>query len=114
MIIGGAVTIILGIVALIPAFIFGGLLIAASIILLIGGIIELITGIIGIKNCAKPEGAQKCLVWGIITLVFTVISLILTFVVGQSSIGSILSTVVTGVAVPVLFIIGASLNKKAQ
>ena len=32
---------------------------------LVGGIIQLIAGINGVKHCNKPENAKKCITWGI-------------------------------------------------
>ena len=31
---------------------------------LVGGIIQLIAGINGVKHCNKPENAKKCITWG--------------------------------------------------
>ena len=129
MIIGGAVTIIfsgvLGLVAYIAGTgiadtgdwgggqIVGTVFLLAAIIALIGGILELIAGIIGVKNSNKPEKAVTCLVWGIIVLVVNIISMILTFVGGNSNAGTIIATVIAGLALPILYIIGAVLNKRS-
>ena len=86
--------------------------IIACIIAIIGGVIELITGIIGVKNCNKPENWKSCMIWGIISLALEVLSLILSFVGSNASAGSIIINIIGGVAMPVLFIIGAKLNQK--
>ena len=86
--------------------------IVASILAIIGGVIELITGIIGVKNCNKPENWKSCMIWGIISLALEVLSLILSFVGSNASAGSIIINIIGGVAMPVLFIIGAKLNQK--
>ena len=114
MIIGGAISAILNIVVIaIGAKGHAGMLVVAGVIGIIGAIVELITGIVGVKNCAKPENAGKCLTWGIITLVLAVISNVLVWIAGGSSAGSIIGTILTGFAIPVLYIIGAVLNKKS-
>ena len=114
MIIGGALGIILNIVVLLLGAGAGeALLIVAGIIGAIGGIIELITGIMGVKNSAKPENAGKCLVWGIITLVVAVVANVITWIAGNASAGTIIGTILTGFAIPILYIIGAVLNKKS-
>ena len=114
MIIAGAISAILYIVVIAGAAQLGlGLLTAAGVIGVIAAVVELITGIIGVKNSAKPENAGKCLVWGIITLVLSVVSNVMVWIAGQTEAGSIIGTILTGFAVPVLFIIGAVLNKKS-
>lgn len=133
LIIGGALGIILGIISIGVSVSLGALaatgavdlgknytaavaitvLLFAGIIGIVSGIVELITGIIGVKNSAKPEHSTKCLVWGIITLVLSVISVILAIASGGSNAGLIITSVISGLALPILFIIGAALNKKA-
>lgn len=114
MIIAGAISAILYIVVIAGGASLGmGLMTAAGVIGVIAAIVELITGIIGVKNSAKPENAGKCLIWGIITLVLSVVSNIMVWIAGQASAGSIIGTILTGFAVPILFIIGAVLNKKS-
>ena len=73
MIIGGAFGIIGGIVAMIGAGALaavletsaGGLMLASALILA-SAVFQLIAGIMGVKNCDKPEKAQSCLVMGVI------------------------------------------------
>ena len=129
MIIGGALTIIvtgiLGIVSAVaisalasdPSIEYAGpaagLLIVAAIIGLIGGIVELIAGIVGVKNANRPEKATTCIVWGFIVLVLQIVSLILSFAGGGSNAGTIIVNIIAGIALPVLYLIGAFLNKKS-
>ena len=117
MIVGGALGIILGIVALIAAIAANalvdgalGLLIVAALLALVGSVIQLIAGIIGVKNCNKPEKAQTCIVWGAIVVAFSVISTILTVAAGGEF--SLVSFLV-GLVLPGLFIFGAIKNKQA-
>lgn len=117
MIVGGALGIILGIVALIAAIAANalaggalGLLIVAALLALVGSVIQLIAGIIGVKNCNKPEKAQTCIVWGAIVVAFSVLSTILTVVAGGEF--DIVSFLI-GLVLPGLFIFGAIKNKQA-
>ena len=74
---------------------------------LVGGIIQLIAGINGVKHCNKPENAKKCITWGIIVIALAVISNVLE-VIGKFNVLSF----VIGLIVPVLYIYGAFLNHK--
>ena len=128
MIIGGAVGIIFsGIMGIVGYFgasaiaeagdyesadMIGIAVLIGAIIALIGGILELIAGIVGVKNSDKPEKATACIVWGIIVLVINIISLIITFVGSSAGAGTIIVSIIFGIALPVLYLIGAFLNKK--
>lgn len=132
MIIGGAISIILGIVMLVSGLAIasittttpdaetviagaaiGGVFIVSAIIMLVSGILELIAGIVGVKNNNRPEKATACIVWGFIVLALQLISLILSFAGGSTSAGAIILTIIFGIAIPVLYLIGAFMNKKA-
>lgn len=116
MIIGGAVGIILGIVALVGVIALSALaetsmggLIFSAVLALVAGILQLIAGIIGVKNCKNPAKATTCIVWGAIVAILSIVSQILT-VSGGGKFDFV--SCLTGLVVPVLFIIGAVLNKK--
>ena len=79
-----------------------------------GSALEMATGIIGVANSKKPQKATICIVFGIIVLALEVISLILGFVGGQASAATIIVSVIVGLALPVLYLIGAFLNKKSM
>lgn len=85
-----------------------GMLYIAGFISLASAVIELIAGIIGVLNAEKPEKAQTCMVWGILVAIMCVVGCILTVVGGQSF---PFFSLVTGLVVPVLYIIGAVKNK---
>ena len=114
MIIGGGISCLISLIAIIgvaAAFVAGaGLLAFALIVGIIGAVLELVTGIIGVKNCAKPEAATKCLAWGVVVLVLNVLSVILS-AVNSGDFGFF--SFITSCIVPVLFIIGAVLNKNS-
>lgn len=73
-------------------------------------LLNLVAGIIGVKNWNKLEKAGTCITWGIIVIVLCVISNILTVVGGGDF--SVLN-LVTGLVIPVLYLIGGLQNKKA-
>ena len=116
MIIGGAFGIIGGIIAMIGARALaavletsaGGLMLASALILA-SAVFQLIAGIMGVKNCDKPEKAQSCLVMGIIVAILSVSGNIISNVLGSSF--EIMSYA-TGLIIPVLYIIGAVKNKE--
>lgn len=85
------------------------ILTAASVICLLAGILELITGILGVANCAKPEKAKICLIFGIIVIVISVASDIL-MIAGGTEVNVV--SLITGFIVPILYIVGAYLNMK--
>ena len=116
MIIGGAFGIIGGIVAMIGAGALAAVLetsavglMLASVLILASAVFQLIAGIMGVKNCDKPEKAQACLVMGIIVAILSVAGNVTSNVLGSSF--NILSYA-TGLVIPVLYIIGAAKNKE--
>lgn len=116
MIIGGAFGIIGGIVAMIGAGALAAVLetsavglMLASVLVLASAVFQLIAGIMGVKNCDKPEKAQACLVMGIIVAILSVAGNVTSNVLGSSF--NILSYA-TGLVIPVLYIICAAKNKE--
>ncbi|MBQ9833146.1 MAG: hypothetical protein IJO48_05370 [Clostridia bacterium] len=117
MIIFGAIAIITGIIAILgiaallllsDGALSSGLLYTAGIFTLVSAVAQFIAGIIGVKNCNKPENAQKCIVWGAIVAVLCVIGSILN-VVGGGSFSVV--NLLMGLVLPVLYIFGAVKNK---
>ena len=87
------------------------LLLAALFLTLVGGICQLIAGVKGVKHCQRIEEAGKLIIWGAIVAVFCILSTVLSMVNGgEYNFMSIL----TGVAVPALYIYGAVLNSKTE
>ncbi len=78
------------------------------IYILVCSIAYMIAGIIGIRNSRNQNGAKKCLIWGIIIAVLTVLAPIAGLILS----GTInISFFITGLILPALFIIGAIKNK---
>lgn len=114
MIIGGGLGIILGIIAVGVvgvAMAIGeasGLTMFGSILVLVSAVVSLIAGIIGVKNASKPEKAQTCIVFGILTAVFAVLGSALSMAGGSSF---NFTSFLIGLVLPVLYLIGAYQNK---
>lgn len=116
MIIGGAFGIIGGIVAMIGAGALaavletsaGGLMLASALILA-SAVFQLIAGIMGVKNCDKPEKAQSCIVIGVIVAILSVAGNVISNVLGSDF--NIINYAI-GLIIPVLYIIGAVKNKE--
>ncbi len=113
LIIFGAIAIVLMLLALVASVALIALspaaliLVLACIIGLAGAVLDLIAGILGVKNCDKPEKAKSCFVFGIILIAIQVVSMVLSI-----SGGSFDWTSIVGLVLPVLYLVGASQNKK--
>lgn len=116
MIIGSAFGIIAGIIAVVGVGAMAALLetstgglMFASVLILVSAIIQLVAGILGVKNCARPEKANTCLGLGVIVAVLSLTGNITSSVLGSSF---NIWGLITGLVLPVLYIIGAVMNKK--
>ncbi len=94
----GAAAIMAGTVSAttLPAGVSGGIVMFSAILMLILGVVELIMGILGIKNCKNPQGAGKCFVFGIVVLALMVVSTILNIVAGSFAIYNLLGFIIPG------------------
>lgn len=116
MIIGGCIGIIGGIIALISVGALAtlletsmGSLMLGSLLVLISSIIQLFAGIMGVRDCARPEKAQNCIVIGAMVAVLSVVGNLISVAAGN---GFNVMNMITGLILPVLYIVGAMLNKK--
>ena len=118
MIIGGGIALIVAIIALLGvaalAYVSDGaissaMLYLACVLTLVSAVAELVAGIIGVKNAKYPEKSTSCMVWGIIVAVLCVAGCIFTAVAGSAF---PVFSLILGLILPALFIIGAALNKK--
>lgn len=116
MIIFGSIALIIAIMALLGLGVLEamgapmGLLWASGIIALLGAVAEFIAGIIGVVNWNKPNKANTCIGWGIAVASMCVISNIFTLI-GYPENFNVFS-LLTGLVIPVLYLIGAFKNKK--
>ena len=116
MIIGAAFGIIGGIIAMIGVGALAAVLETSAVGLMLAGVLvlasavfQLIAGIMGVKNCDKPEKAQACLVMGIIVAILSVAGNVTSNVLGSDF---NVFNYATGLVIPVLYIIGAAKNKE--
>lgn len=118
MIIGGGISIIHSIIAVlgVAALVYisdgeasSAMLYASVALMVVSAVAQLVAGIIGVVNCKKPEKAGVCIAWGVIVAVLCIAGTILNSAGGGSF--SILSLVL-GLVLPILYIIGAVFNKK--
>ena len=116
MIIFGAIALVVSIIAILGLGVLEalgapmGLLWASGIISLVGAVAEFVAGIIGVKNWNKPEKANTCIGWGIVVAAMCVVSSVLTLIGYPDSFNWF--SLVTGLVIPVLYLIGAFQNKK--
>ena len=116
MIIFGSTALIIAIVALLGLGVLEamgapmGLLWASGIIALLGAVAEFVAGIIGVVNWNKPNKANTCIGWGIAVAAMCVISNTPTLI-GYPENFNVFS-LLTGLVIPVLYLIGAFKNKK--
>lgn len=85
----------------------GGLLMIVTILVLVVSVLELVLGIVGLKKCGDPAQAQYFIVTGIILCVLALASLIMSILESSFNFMSLI-----GFVLPVLYIVGGSMNKK--
>ncbi len=86
----------------------GIILSISTIVMLIASVLELVLGIAGLKKCNDPAKASFFVTSGIALCVLTLAGLILSIASSAFSV-----TGVIGFILPVLFIVGGIMNKKA-
>lgn len=117
MIIGGILAVIVGIMAVLGvsalAALAGsaegmGLLYVSSILVIVASVIELIAGIKGLGACKAPDKAAKCVKWGIIVAVLSIISMIINLVGGGDF---NITNLILNLLLPGLYVYGALKTK---
>jgi hypothetical protein len=115
LIVGGAFGIVWGIIALLGVAALAALganttfLTWAGVFVIVAAVIELIAGISGLIGSQEPAKGAKCYVWGIVIIVVSVISQILT-VAGGGDFNFL--SLVLGLVLPILYICGSLMIKK--
>ncbi len=122
MIIGGIIGMIVGAVAVVGLSIFVELaeekglevneemLKVALILSIVGSLITLVAGVLGVMNAAKPEKASVCIIAGIVAVAASLIGNVLTVVSG-GDFNPV--NLVSGLALPVLYLVGAFQSKNS-
>ena len=112
MIVGGIIAVITGVIAILGVSVLAALsgsvevtvlLYVSSILVTVASVIQIITGVKGLKACKAPETAGKCVTWGIVTAVLSIISLVIGLIGG----GDFNITMALNLLVSGLFIYGA-------
>ena len=108
MVVFGAIATVFDLIGLIGVFALialgaSPLLILAYILLIGGGIAELVVGIIGVVNCKNPEKGQMLMICGIVVAAITVLGNILYMIFDSFN----FFTLISGLLFPILFIVGA-------
>ena len=117
MMIGGIFSAIMGVVALIGIAALAalgassGLLYASGALVLVGAVVEIVASAKGLGACKAPEKAKSCMPWGIIVAALSIVSQLLT-VAGGGEFSVV--NLITGLVLPVLYIIGVYQMKSAQ
>ena len=70
-----------------------------AIVWLITAIIELVSGIFGIKSCKKPQMAKMCIILGIAIIALQLLSTILA--------GGVKAFSIVGFVIPILYVVSA-------
>ena len=84
---------------------------AALFLTLVGGICQLVAGIQGVRYSQSRASAKTLILWGVIVALFNILGAALNTVnSGELS----LTPILTGVAVPVLYIFGAAQSSKSD
>lgn len=84
---------------------------AALFLTLVGGICQLVVGIQGVRYSQSRASAKPLILWGVIVALFNILGAALNTVnSGELS----LTPILTGVAVPVLYIFGAAQSSKSD
>ena len=117
MIIGGIIAVIAGVIAILGVSALValagsaegmGLLYASSILVTIISVIEIIAGAKGLKACKVPENAGKCVTWGIVIAVLSIISMVIGLIGGGAF---NITSLVLNLLVPGLYVYGALKTK---
>lgn len=115
--IGGIIAIIAGVIAILGVSALvalagnadgTGLLYASSILVTIISVIEIIAGAKGLKVCKVPENAGKCVTWGIVIAVLSIISMVIGLIGGGEF---NITSLVLNLLVPGLYVYGALKTK---
>ena len=71
-------------------------------------LIHVFVGIFGLSRASRPDRVGFFTAWGVVLLVFGILNVLLSGVVSLNA----LAGVISGVAAPILFLVGASQVKK--
>jgi len=87
------------------------MLMIASILMLAGAVIQFVAGIVGVANHNKPAKANVCIVFGVLVVLIYAVNIVLNITSGAEAFTLIVS-LVAGLVIPLLYLIGAFQLKK--
>jgi len=79
----------------------------------VGVVVQLVAGILGVKNCDRQDKAQGCFIMGILLIAYQLVSAGYTSITGSLTLWSILF-VILGLILPILYVWGALKNKQVS
>ena len=85
-----------------------GILLINAIAVVVLAVLNIVAGILGVKNCDKVEKAQTCFTVGIILILLVIVEAAIAAVSG----GLKWYSIVIGLVLPVLYLMGALKNKE--
>ncbi len=90
---------------------------AFSVFAIIISLVELIAGVLGVKKSGVPKSAKPCIVFGVMLILITIVNIIYGMIVNTaefnfSAVMSNLFSCISGLIVPILYLIGAYKNIK--
>ena len=95
----------------VPADMLSQTLTIITILSVISAIIELICAILGIVNRNKVEKAGLLIILGIVMIVVSLVANLVPMVMWKAAISAV--SIIVGLVLPVLYLIGAFLNKNS-
>jgi len=87
---------------------FAAILLIATILMLIVSVLEFVIGIMGVKKSADPTKAGFFIVTGIVLCALALVSTIMSIAGESFSVTGLI-----GFVLPILYIVGGNMNKKA-
>lgn len=86
-----------------------GFLLGGSVLALVSSLVSMVAGIIGVINADKPKKAKTCIVFGFLALVSAIIASTLSMMGGNNF---KITSLLVGLVLPTLYLIGAFQNKE--
>ncbi|SHI07282.1 hypothetical protein SAMN02745823_02245 [Sporobacter termitidis DSM 10068] len=86
----------------------GGVLLVATILILIVSVLELVLGIVGFNKCGDPHKASYFITVGVVMSIISLVPLILSAASGAFQLTSLI-----GFVLPILYIVGGAMNRNA-
>ena len=80
----------------------------ASILIVVTGVLQLLAGIVGISTAGKGKSGLPCIILGILIIVVVIVNYIISISIETDNVLSL----VLGFVLPILYLIGAFMQKK--